>query len=284
MYGTWCGVFTSRFAAGPIFDGGTTWPEDYPPWKIPPAPNDPRLMGKCFGFWVPLKPGLGFPIVVDLHGNGIKTISLDHGPFFDYNGDGLAERSGWVSPDAGILVMDRNSNGVVDNGSELFGSLTPLPNGEPAADGFQALADLDSSHDGKIDAQDTAYSQLSVWVDSDTDGVTQPGELFTLPQLGIDSIDLNWTTVNTTDAQGNFEMYAGSFQWTDGTTGLIADYGFQVEPYNSRNLPGELSMMYLEPQAAYASGMRKHTTSSLTLPPRVMERSVRESSSYSGRA
>ena len=57
--------------------------------------------------------------------------------------------------------------------------------------------------------------------------------MVTLAELGITSIDLNWTTVNTTDAQGNIELTAGSFQWSDGTTGLIADYGFQIEPSNT---------------------------------------------------
>ncbi|MEW6532225.1 MAG: hypothetical protein AB1473_15425 [Thermodesulfobacteriota bacterium] len=108
------------------------------------------------------------------------------------------------------------------------------------------MAALDSNHDGKIDAQDPGYAQLSVWANSSGDGNWQPGELFTLPQMGITSIDLNWTTVNTTDAQGNIELYAGSFQKTDGSTGLIADYGFQIEPYNSRRLAGELSMVYPE--------------------------------------
>ena len=153
--------------------------------------------------------------------------------YCDYYGDGFAEATGWVSPDAGFLFMDRNANGVIDNGSELFGSLTPLPGDQPAANGFQALAALDSNQDGMIDAQDPAYSQLRVWASSSGDENWQQGELFTLPQLGITSIDLNWTTLNTTDAQGNIEMSAGSFQKTDGSTGLIAEYGFQIEPYNT---------------------------------------------------
>ncbi|MFZ5501752.1 MAG: hypothetical protein ACOY58_07585, partial [Candidatus Micrarchaeota archaeon] len=174
------------------------------------------------------------PVVLDLGGSGrIDTLNVNDGVYCDYYGNGFALATGWVSPGTGILVMDRNGNGVLDNGTELFGSQTPLPNGQLAADGFQALAALDGNHDGKIDAQDSAYSQLGVWVDSDTDGVLRPGELFTLPQLDIASIDLNWTTVNTTDAQGNIEMTAGSFQKTDGSTGLIADYAFQVEPYNT---------------------------------------------------
>jgi hypothetical protein len=181
------------------------------PWTLVPAPPPGTYM---------------FPVVVDLYGNGIKSVSVDQGPFFDYKGDGFAEKSGWVSPGEGLLCMDRNGNGAIDDGSELFGGQTPLPNGQLAANGFQALATLDSNHDGKIDSQDPAYSQLRVWVDSDTDGVSQPGELQTMPQVGITSIDLNWTTVNTIDAQGNIEYSVGSFQYTDRSTGLIADYMF----------------------------------------------------------
>ncbi|MFH1117309.1 MAG: hypothetical protein V1792_25605 [Pseudomonadota bacterium] len=131
------------------------------------------------------------PVVLDLRGSGrIDTLDVNSGLYCDYYGNGFAIATGWVSPDAGILVTDRNGNGVIDDGSELFGSLTPLPNGEPAADGFQALADLDSSHDGKIDAQDPAYSQLLVWADPSGDGNWQQGVVFTLPELGIESIDL----------------------------------------------------------------------------------------------
>ncbi|MEW6351487.1 MAG: hypothetical protein AB1646_20740 [Thermodesulfobacteriota bacterium] len=184
------------------------------------------------GEWPPML--IDPPVVLDLKGSGrIDTLNVNDGAYWDYYGNGFAHATGWVSPDAGILVMDLNGNGALDNGSELFGSRTPLPNGQVAADGFQALAALDSNHDGKIDAQDPAYSQLRVWANTSGDGNWQQGEVFTLPQLDIESIDLNWTTVNTTDAQGNIEMTAGSFQKTDGSTGLIADYGFHIEPFNT---------------------------------------------------
>ena len=83
------------------------------------------------------------PVVLDLTGSDqIDTLNVNEGVYFDYDGDGFAEATGWVSSDAGILVIDSNGNGVLDNGSELFGSLTPLPNGQLADDGFQALAAL----------------------------------------------------------------------------------------------------------------------------------------------
>ena len=113
------------------------------------------------------------PLVLDLNGHGlINTVNVNNGVYFDFNATGFAEASGWVSPGEDLLCMDRNGNGVIDNGSELFGSLTPLLNGQLAANGLQALAALDSNGDGKIDAQDPAYSQLRGWVDSNSDGIS----------------------------------------------------------------------------------------------------------------
>jgi len=122
--------------------------------------------------------------------------------YFDHNGDAFAEATGWVDSGDGLLVMDRNGNGIIDDGRELFSDQTILSNGRRAANGFQALADLDSNHDGKIDAQDVAFSQLRVWKDSDGDGVSQPDELFTLDQLGIKANNLNPTTTTWHDVRG----------------------------------------------------------------------------------
>nr|WP_246432181.1 hypothetical protein [Xanthomonas theicola] len=82
------------------------------------------------------------PLTLDLDGDGIETISADRGVMFDHDGDGVRSGSGWVSADDGLLVMDRNGNGVIDNGGELFGADTMLSNGGKAASGFDALRDL----------------------------------------------------------------------------------------------------------------------------------------------
>jgi hypothetical protein len=102
------------------------------------------------------------PLVLDLDGNGIKTISLDQGVHFDYNGDGFSEGTGWVAQGDGLLVLDRNGDGQITNGSELFGDGTLLRNGRTASNGFEALADYDSNNDGVIDATDPVFSQLRV--------------------------------------------------------------------------------------------------------------------------
>src|SRR4029453_6414782 len=88
------------------------------------------------------------PIVLDLDGDGVETTPASRATFFDHNADGFAERTGWVGVDDGLLVRDRDGNGLVDTGRELLGNHTLRPNGTEAANGFQALADLDPNGDG----------------------------------------------------------------------------------------------------------------------------------------
>ncbi len=127
------------------------------------------------------------PLVLDLDGDGIQTTkegrSWEEGrAFFDLNADGFAERTGWVSGNDGLLVMDRNGDGIINNGRELFGDETVMSNGKRTHDSFRALADLDSNHDGRIDANDAAFSQLQIWKDEDEDGFWFPDELHTLSE------------------------------------------------------------------------------------------------------
>ena len=125
--------------------------------------------------------------------------------------------------------MDRDGNGTIDNGKELFGDQTILSNGQKAQNGFQALSELDENKDGKIDVNDAAYSQLKVWKDEDRDGYTTSDELYTLDELGIQSINTGYTDANITDANGNTIKQAGSFTKTDGTTGTASDVWFQTD-------------------------------------------------------
>ncbi|MBO9399165.1 calcium-binding protein, partial [Shimia sp. R9_2] len=124
------------------------------------------------------------PLVIDLDGDGIELTSLaGSSVFFDLDGDQFAERTGWVSPDDGLLVSDRNDNGTIDNISELMGSQN--------ATGFSELAEFDTNGDGVINQSDTGYSDLKIWRDLDGDGVSGTGELSTLSDAGISEISLN---------------------------------------------------------------------------------------------
>ncbi|MHB9119797.1 MAG: hypothetical protein ACYC2R_16225, partial [Burkholderiales bacterium] len=164
------------------------------------------------------------PIVLDLDGNGIQTRGIGEGAFFDYDGNGFAERTGWVSPSDGMLVRDLNANGKIDSGAELFGEHTLLKTGQTATNGFTALADLDDNHDGQLDRQDSAWTELNIWQDQNSDGKTDAGELKTLSELGIKSMATAYTTdAAVTDSHGNQHRQQGGFTKTDGGTGLAED-------------------------------------------------------------
>jgi len=138
------------------------------------------------------------PLTLDLDGDGIETVAINtNNPIlFDHDADGVKTATGWIKSDDGLLVLDRNNNGVIDNGRELFGDSTVMNNGQTAADGFAALADLDSNADGQINANDTQFANLKVWRDINQDGVSQANELFTLEQQNIASISLTTTQNN----------------------------------------------------------------------------------------
>lgn len=123
------------------------------------------------------------PLILDLDGDGIETTNISSGAYFDLDNNGFAEKSGWVNSDDGILVMDRNGDGIINDGQELFGDQTLLSNGQRATDGFQALADLDTNGDGKIDVNDSDYSNIHVWRDMNSDGYSSADELFTAEQV-----------------------------------------------------------------------------------------------------
>ncbi len=167
------------------------------------------------------------PLILDLDGDGVETTNVKDGAYFDHDGNGFAEQTGWVSSDDGLLVMDRNNNGTIDNGKEIFGDQTILQNGQRATDGFQALAELDSNSDGVIDVNDTAFSNLRIWQDVDGDGYSAADELFTLQEVGIQSINVAHTDTNTLDPQGNTQIQAGTFTKTDGSTASIGGFNLQ---------------------------------------------------------
>ncbi|MBK6639333.1 MAG: hypothetical protein IPG34_17785 [Rhodocyclaceae bacterium] len=102
-------------------------------------------------------PRIRRPPTLDLDGDGLETIGINPAApiLFDHDGDGIKTATGWINPDDALLVFDRNGNGVIDNGSELFGDATDLYTGGKAADGFAALAQEDTNRDGKVDSPST---------------------------------------------------------------------------------------------------------------------------------
>ncbi len=168
------------------------------------------------------------PLILDLNDDGIYTKQLEDGTHFDYADDGFAEMTGWVSEEDGLLVHDLNQNGMIDDGSELFGDMTLMSNGEISENGFQALADLDSNNDGIINSEDDAWSELQVWKDKNSDAVSQEDELYTLEELGIEQLNLKNRTQNTKD-NGNLIMELGSYVTEDGVTHTMVDVKFAID-------------------------------------------------------
>ena len=169
------------------------------------------------------------PLVVDLDGDGVETKEENSQIYFDHDGNGFAESSGWVGQDDGLLVRDINGNGQIDDGTELFGNNSVLSNGQSAANGFEALKDLDSNNDGIFNNQDTAWNEVKVWRDANGNGVVDENELLTLEQAGVAGINLDYQNSDIIDANGNSHKQTGTFIKTDGTTGSVHDVWFDAD-------------------------------------------------------
>ncbi len=167
------------------------------------------------------------PLVLDLDGDGIElSIVRSHGTGaeFDIDGDGFAEATGWVGRDDGLLAVDTNGNGLIDDVDELFG--------KGSTTGYSELEAYDTNDDGVVDAMDAGFGDLRIWQDSNGDAVTDAGELKTLAELGIESISLSYTDTST-EVSENIIARTGTFTFTDGSTGAMGDVEFQVNNFNT---------------------------------------------------
>ncbi len=169
------------------------------------------------------------PMFLDLNGDGkMGTTSLENGINFDHAKDGFKELSAWVDKEDGILVIDKNENGIIDDGSEIFGDNYIKSNGNKAANGFEALTDLDSNKDGIINSSDKEFDKIKV--------LKGDGTLVSLTELGIVSISLNKTTVNEADENGNVLVYKGTYTKEDGTTGSLGTFNLIVDKMMSEEV------------------------------------------------
>jgi hypothetical protein len=155
------------------------------------------------------------PVLVDVLGNGFDLTDAANGVDFDINADGTLERISWTAVgDDAWLAIDLNGNGVIDNGTEVFGTFSPQPV-PPAGvekNGFLALAEYDKlpaggNLDGQITASDAAFSQLRLWQDLNHNGVSEPSELHTLIEFGLATLELRYKESKKTDEHGNQLRY-----------------------------------------------------------------------------
>ncbi len=168
------------------------------------------------------------PLVIDLGGNGIGLSAAGAGALFDLDNDGFRESVGWFGSDDGLLAIDTNQNGIIDNATELFGT--------DEIDRFTNLVSQDTNSDGVIDTNDNAFVDLRVWIDVNGDGVTDTGELHTLSELGIAAINLSATVVDQVKNR-NIIHSTSNVLMSDGSTREVAAVFLDIDQQTSRVIP-----------------------------------------------
>ena len=189
--------------------------------SFPSAPpcdcdSDPECcVNVCQGTWDPamMECNRASPILINLGSNSKEDLltSAEDGVWFDIKARGTPRRVAWTrtASRVGFLALDRNGNGAIDDGSELFGTATPTGTGACARNGFLALAELDGNNDGRIDKDDPIYSSLRLWIDTNHNG-SESEELMTSQDAGITTLFTEYGEDKRLDRHGNWYRYEGT--------------------------------------------------------------------------
>ncbi|WP_327194515.1 tandem-95 repeat protein [Novosphingobium beihaiensis] len=195
--------------------------------------------------------GMLSPIVLDLDGDGVELKNRRKASaYYDMNGDGVRDDTGWIAREDGFLVIDRNNDGMITETSELS-----LAAEEGATSDLAGLAHLDSNADGIVDATDARFGELKVWIDANGNGMSEVGELHMLTELGIAAFNIKDATA-TPDAAlkvgSNALLATSSFTRTDDTTGVFGESLLAYKPGRASSAPAVVGSGFRYPGALFA--------------------------------
>jgi Ca2+-binding RTX toxin-like protein len=182
-----------------------------------------RLLGDVMLSYQPGEAQLAPPVILDLDGDGVTMTDLALSAVrFDMDGDGVADRTGWVGAADGLLALDRNADGIING----IGEISFVGDLAGARTDLEGLLAFDSNHDGLLSPADAKYGDFRVWIDANQDGVSDAGELKRLPEVGVLSIDLEGAPTGNPTVNGSNVVYnLSSFHRGDGSTGIVGDVG-----------------------------------------------------------
>jgi len=189
------------------------------------------------------------PLVIDLNGDGVGLVDADNGVQFDTDNDGELEQTGWADRNDGLLTIDVNGDGIINDMSEVVSAHLDHPDladSDMPQSSLEVLAMFDDNDDGVIDSQDSIFDQLSIWQDANQNGITDEGELLGLAERGITSIQLDYDSTKE-DVNGNTVLKGGTVTFEDGTQSDWNEVAFDTKSqdgYTTTDTPDDAPDVY----------------------------------------